>query len=101
MEKYISQKAGIDFSLLYTQYLKTIKIPVVQWKISDGKISARLSNVVEGLTMKLWIPVSETGREMKNVSASGWTSLPATLNELQADLLWDKNYYVEYRAVNP
>lgn len=101
VEKYISQKAGIDFSLLFRQYLTTTKIPVVEWKIHDGKISARLSNCIDGLTMKMPIPVSETQSEIKTLSTSNWTILKSDLTEIKADLLWDKNYYVEYMAVNP
>jgi aminopeptidase N len=101
VEKYISQKAGTDFSLLFRQYLTTTKIPVVEWKIRDGKISARLSNCIEGFTMKMPVPVSETQNEIKTLSTTNWISLKSDLTEIKADLLWDKNYYVEYKAVNP
>jgi hypothetical protein len=51
--------------------------------------------------MKMPIPVSETQSEIKTLSAENWTSLKSELTEIKADLLWNKNYYVEYKAVNP
>ncbi|CAN5451019.1 M1 family metallopeptidase [soil metagenome] len=101
VENYISTKAGIDFTLLFQQYLHTTKIPVVEWKISDNKISVRLNNAISGLTMNMWIPVADYKGVWKNIAANKWTTLDCKLTEVKTELLWDKNFYVEYRAVNP
>ena len=101
VENYISKKSGIDFTLLFQQYLHTTKIPVVEWKIRDHKISVKLTDVIKGFEMKMWIPVDKTSGVWKNISAIEWTTVDCDLKEVQADTLWDKNFYVEYRAVNP
>jgi aminopeptidase N len=101
IEHYISKKTGIDFSLLFQQYLTTTQVPVVEWKIHDKTISARLSNCLSGLTIKMWIPISKEDGEWKNINTHIWTTLNSSLTEVQADILWNKNYYVEYKAVNP
>lgn len=101
IENYISVKAGIDFKLLFEQYLHTIKIPVVEWKINKNKLSVQLSNTVEGLSMKMWIPTSLDKGVWKTITCGKWTTINCRLSEVQAEPLWNKNFYVEYRAVNP
>lgn len=101
IERYISKKAGIDFTLLFEQYLTTTKIPVVEWKIYDGKISARLANCLSGLTMKMWIPVSADNGEWRTITTGNWVTLNTSLKEAEAETLWNKNFYVDYTPVNP
>ena len=36
IEDYISKQSGIDFSKVFDQYLRTIKIPVLEYKINNG-----------------------------------------------------------------
>jgi len=101
VENYISRKSGIDFKILFEQYLQTTKIPVVEWKISEDKIAVKLGNCISGLSMNMWIPVSAESGVWKNISTGKWTIVSCQLTEIQAESLWNKNYYVEYRAVNP
>jgi aminopeptidase N len=101
IENYISNKSGINFKLLFEQYLRTTKIPVVEWKITANKMAVRLSNCINGLSMKMWIPVTKETGTWETITNNKWTTVTCGLSEVQADPLWNKNFYVEYKAVNP
>ena len=101
VETYISNKSGIDLKLLFEQYLRTTKIPVVEWKISNNEMAVRLNNCINALSMKMWIPTAMEAGVWKTITCNKWTTVNCRLSEVQAESLWNKNFYVEYRAVNP
>ena len=55
IEDYISKKSKIDFSKVFDQYLRTIKIPTLEYSIKDGAFSYRWTNVVPGFNMPVKI----------------------------------------------
>ena len=55
IEDYISKKSGIDFSKVFDQYLRTIKVPVLEYKSVAGKWNYRWTNVVPGFNMPVRI----------------------------------------------
>jgi aminopeptidase N len=55
IENYISKISKIDFSKIFDQYLRTTKIPTLEYKINNGTISYAWSNVVPGFNMPVKI----------------------------------------------
>ena len=55
IENYISQKSGINFSKVFDQYLRTIKVPVLEYKKEGGKWLFRWVNCVPGFNMPVKI----------------------------------------------
>ncbi|WP_442266455.1 M1 family metallopeptidase [Tenacibaculum sp. ZS6-P6] len=53
IENYISTMAGVDLSKVFDQYLRTVKIPVLENKIENGKLYYKWNNVVKGFNMPL------------------------------------------------
>jgi aminopeptidase N len=53
MENYISMKSGIDFSKIFDQYLRSIKIPQFEYYVKKRKLWYRWSNVVDGFNLQL------------------------------------------------
>lgn len=51
IENYISKESGLKLSKVFDQYLRTIQVPVLSYKIKDGKLTYRWTNVVEGFNM--------------------------------------------------
>ena len=96
VESYISQKAGIDLSKVFDQYLRTTKIPLFQYKIEGSKVSFKYDRVVPGFAMPLRVMVN--GKSMtitptesvQSVDAGG----PVTTFEV------DRNYYVDSAVMN-
>lgn len=62
IESYITQKAGIDLSKVFDQYLRTVKIPLLKYKTEGNKLTYKYENVVSGFAMP--IRVNLNGREV-------------------------------------
>ena len=59
VQAYINRKAGMDFSKIFQQYLTTTKIPTLEYKIGDGKLSYRWTNTVPGFAMPVRASVGD------------------------------------------
>jgi len=55
VEDYISKQAKHDLSKVFDQYLRTIQIPVLEYKLEGYKLSYRYTNCVKGFNMPLKI----------------------------------------------
>ena len=53
IESYISQKAGIDLSKVFDQYLRTTKIPLLKYQINGKTVAFKYDRVVEGFAMPI------------------------------------------------
>jgi len=51
VEDYMSQQSGIDLTEFWQQYLRTILIPKLEYKIDDNKLSFRYVDIVPGFDM--------------------------------------------------
>ncbi len=67
VEEFISTQSKIDFSKVFDQYLRTIQVPVLEYKVEGFKLSYRYTNCVKGFALPLkikckteqWIKPSE------------------------------------------
>lgn len=85
IEDYISQHAHQDFSKIFDQYLRTTKIPTLEYKFSDGNLHYHWTNCVPGFSM----PVKLTnGSWLK--PTEGWQIAKATSTEFTVD----PNFYI-------
>lgn len=91
IEDYISSKSGIDFSTVFDQYLRTIKIPTLEYTQNGDTLKFRYTNVVKNLKL----PIIINGDQTINPTEEWQTiklkkSTPVELN---------KNYYINYMSV--
>lgn len=63
VEAYISEKAGIDLSKVFDQYLRTTEIPLLRYKINGKNVSYKYEKVVKGFAMPLRVNIN--GKEIK------------------------------------
>ena len=91
VESYISQKAGIDLSKVFDQYLRTTKIPLLQYKTEGNKISFKYDRVVSGFAMPLRVMVN--GKPMFITPTESIQSIDA--GEPVQTFEVDRNFYVE------
>ncbi|GAC1385650.1 MAG: M1 family metallopeptidase [Ginsengibacter sp.] len=89
IENYISKEAGIDFSKVFDQYLRTIKIPVLEYKISNGMLSYKWTNVVNGFNLPLKIMLSK-----ENYTMLYPTEKVKQIKTSLTDFAYDHNYYI-------
>ncbi len=60
VEEYISKKSGLDLTAFWNQYLRTTKLPKVEYTISENTLKYRYTNTVEGFNMPVKIIVNGT-----------------------------------------
>ncbi|MGH2649123.1 MAG: M1 family peptidase, partial [Ginsengibacter sp.] len=95
IEDYISKKSKIDFSKVFDQYLRTIKIPTLEYKISNGTLSYRWTNVVAGFNMPVKI-YNNKGNLQFIYPTKKMKELKTGLKELRVD----ENFYVYTNQIN-
>ncbi|HQV42913.1 MAG TPA: M1 family metallopeptidase [Ferruginibacter sp.] len=86
IENYISQFAKKDFSIIYDQYLRTIQVPVLEYKLQNNLLHYRYQNCVAGFNMPL---------KIKN--SNGWlkpTEEWQTKKYKKREFAVDENFYI-------
>lgn len=95
VEAYMSKMSGIDLSKIFDQYLRTVKIPELEYKIKGNKLTYRWTNVVDGFTMP--VRLEDSNEWLRPTSQWKEIPLPATVKNKALEP--DKNFYVEVRKV--
>ena len=91
IEDYINLKSGIDFSSVFNQYLRTTKIPTLEYSQKGKVLKYRYTNVVENFKLPLRINGNQ-----KISPTEKWQTLK--LKSAKAVEL-DGNYYVAYKKM--
>ena len=95
IENYISQYAERDFSKVFDQYLRDIRIPVLAYKMSKRKITYQWTNCVVGFDM----PVKIMLDNKKELMVFPKTKKQKLKAKRVGALTVDKNYYVSAQKV--
>jgi aminopeptidase N len=96
VEAYISRESGVDLSKVFEQYLRTVQIPVLEYRIEGSALLYRWSNVVPGFDMPLRAQVSPGAMTLLRPGTE-WRSVPFSLSSA-AEFRIDENFYVTTRA---
>ena len=94
IENYISKKSGIDFSKVFDQYLRTIKIPTLEYKIDNGVLSYKWTNCVDGFNMPVKI-LNEKGALMFIYPKGKMQQLKTGIKDLHVD----ENFYIKTNQI--
>ncbi|MDR2238030.1 MAG: M1 family metallopeptidase [Chryseobacterium sp.] len=91
IEDYISTQSGIDFSSVFDQYLRTTKIPTLEYSQDKDQLKFRYTNIVQNLKLPIRIDGDQTispTEQWQTVKLK--KSTPVELS---------KNYYIYYTKV--
>ena len=92
VEDYISTQSGLDLSKVFDQYLRTTKIPVLEYKLQGHRLSYRWTNVVSGFAMPVRVTTSPTKTAWIRPTES-WKTTSVRLSRPE-DFRVDQNFYV-------
>jgi aminopeptidase N len=95
VEQYITQQAGIDLSKVFDQYLRTTRVPVLEYKIDGSTLRYRWTDVVPGFAMPVRLALSDSGYTLVHPTRS-WQKARLRLRQA-ADFRADPNFYVLVR----
>ena len=91
MERFIMQETGLELKGFFDQYLRTVKIPAIQYQVNKGKFRYRLKNTVPGFNIPVRLFAGE--QELWLQPKSAWQSidLPTQASEIRID----PNFYID------
>ena len=93
IENYISREAGIDFSSLFNQYLRTTQIPTIEYYFEKKKLYYRWKDAVENLYLPVEVNVDEK-KTFKIIPSNEWKVMKAGKRKSTHRFNVNRNYYV-------
>ena len=93
IENYITKQSGLDLTKVFDQYLRTVKIPVFEYKIINEMLSYRWNNIVKGFNMPINILVDKKPQQLK--PSKNWQTI--LVNNLAIKV--DENFYVNTKKI--
>ena len=93
IENFLSREIGRDLNPFFNQYLRDTRIPVLEYKITEGKLNYRWNNVVSGFDM----PVEIAGKQRTFwiYPRESWNAIAFVDSEIKVDI----NYYVKTKQL--
>ncbi len=92
VEDYISRRSGLSLNKVFDQYLRTTKIPVLEYKLEGPRLSYRWNDVVRGFAMPVKVTTSP-GTFTRIQPTESWKTTTVKLNRPE-DFRLDENFYV-------
>ncbi|TDQ19045.1 peptidase M1-like protein [Algoriphagus boseongensis] len=90
VESYISQAFGIDLTPIFDQYLRDVRIPILEYYYSDEQtLNYRWINCLPSFTMPVDVEIG--GEKMRLSAKTRWSQLQV---KECADIKLDLDYYV-------
>jgi aminopeptidase N len=93
VEDYMSEKSGSDLSKIFDQYLRTVMIPVLEYKISSTSLSFRWRNCVDGFDMRVKLSNGDWLDPIPH-----WKEIPLNEN-MKRGIEADRNFYIAVQKV--
>jgi aminopeptidase N len=90
IEDYLSNKTGLKLKPFFDQYLRDVRIPVLEYYVNGYNLTFRWNNCVAGFSMPVKIYVS--GKEMILSPSAAFNTV--SLGTENAVIVVDANYYV-------
>lgn len=97
IEQYISQHAGRNLSKVFDQYLRDVRIPVLEYAFGNKGLQYRWINTVQGFDMPVKVKLA-SGKEEFLYPTSDWKTLKVKGDK---SLTIDRNFYVEAKEAKP
>jgi aminopeptidase N len=93
IEDYMISYLKLDLQKVFDQYLRTVKIPVLEYRIKKSKLFFRWANCVNGFNMPL--KITESGKEVWLIPTDQWQNVVYTDTAFTVDI----NFYVTTKQV--
>lgn len=94
IENYIGTQSGLKLDKVFDQYLRTTKIPVLEYKIEGNNLKYHWANVVEGFDM----PIKFSNNDKIVPCTEQWITI--AINSNTDDFKVDPNFYVTTKKVD-
>ncbi len=93
IEDYLSEKTKKDLSAFFNQYLRDIRIPMLEYKIENKELKFRYVDIVENFDMPIEVEID--GKSQWIFPNSEWKSMPFEGSEFKVD----RDYYIYSKKI--
>jgi len=65
IENYIAEQAGMELDFVFDQYLRDVRIPILEYYIEEGQLFYRWNNCVRGFRMPVEVTIGDKKKWIK------------------------------------
>ena len=95
IEDYLSKETGIDLSAFFNQYLRTIEIPTLEYKIENKELKYRWTHIVDQFDMPVQVAIND--KEQWLFPTAEWKTIPLESNKTVLKV--DRDFYVSINKI--
>ncbi|WP_298551115.1 M1 family metallopeptidase [uncultured Algibacter sp.] len=95
IEDFLSRETGIDLTEFFNQYLRTIKIPTLEYSFNKKELKYRWTNIVEGFDMPVQIKINNEERWLFPKAEWNIMSLDSKILTFEVDV----DFYIESKKI--
>lgn len=96
IESYLSKESGIDLTEFFEQYLRTTKIPTLEYKVEGKALKYRYIEIIEGFDMPIQIVVD--GKEKWIFPTSEWKTFEDAVAK-DSEININRNFYIKSKPL--
>ena len=93
VEDYISKRTNKDLTSFFNQYLRDVRIPTLEYKMKDGKLNYRYTNIIKGFDMPIQVELD--GYSHWLFPNSEWQVLKTPAKTFNID----RDFYIETKEI--
>jgi aminopeptidase N len=87
IENYMASESGLNLKPFFNQYLRDIRIPVLEYYFKDGLLYYHWSNCVEGFNMPVRVTLDNNATEIQlELKADQWSNIETKATVLKINL---------------
>jgi aminopeptidase N len=90
IENYLSTETGINLTEFFNQYLRTIEIPTLEYKIENKELKYHWTHIVDKFDMPVQVTIND--KEQWIFPTAEWKTIPLESNK--TTLKVDRDFYV-------
>ena len=96
IESYITKKAGINFSKVFDQYLRTTKIPLLKYTVNGKTVSFNYERVLPGFAMPVRVMINGKETVIRPNETKQTLEYPEEIKSFEVD----RNFYIQSEKTN-
>lgn len=95
IEDCLAEESGLDLKGFFNQYLRTTKIPILEYNVEGKKLNYKWTNTVEGFKMPIQIEINGESQWIKPSSENKTLKLKSK----NSKIVVDRDFYITVKAL--
>ena len=96
IESFINEKSGMNFDVIFDQYLRETQQPIFEYKIKDDKLEYRFTNCISNFKM----PIKTNWTETKTIiPTTNWQTIEINKVTITEPFKIDLNFYLGTKQI--